>query len=88
MTTTTHYTIDDQSRLMDMINEFSESGRTEDAALLARLCADVIAAISVDWEVDDPQALEADFEEADRQYAAGGGISHEEMLRRLERADG
>ena len=69
------------------MSELTAAGRTEELPALARIHAAVQEMLCQDLfgddDVDDPDLLAA-LEEADHDFAAGRGIPHEEVVRRLE----
>lgn len=84
--TTVAVTVDDLDHLRRLMFDLTEAGRMEELPALARihaavqdlLCQDLFG----DDKVEDPE-LAAALEEADRDFRAGRGIPHEDVVRRL-----
>jgi hypothetical protein len=84
--TTGTVTMDDLDHLRRVMGDLTEAGRTEELAALARIHAAVqemlCRELFDDHNEDDPE-LRTALEEADRDFAAGRGIAHAEVVRRL-----
>ena len=84
--TTTTVTEDDLHHLRAIMFELLEAGRKDELAALARVHAVIQEIILTEFyedDDDDPEFAQ-DMEEAERDFAEGRWIPHEEMVRRLE----
>ena len=90
--TTTAVSLDDLNHLRRLMFELIEAGRTEELPPLARINATVQEMVCQDLlgdDEDEDPALLAALEEADRDFEAGRGIPHAEVVRWLaELGDG
>lgn len=79
-------TVDDLDHLRRVMAELTAAGRTEELAALARIHAAVQNMVCRELfgepDEDDPELLAA-LEEADRDFEAGRGIPHADVVRRL-----
>ena len=84
--TTVAVTVDDLDHLRRVMSGLTGAGRTEELAALARIHAAVqelvCRALFGDPDEDDLELLAA-LEEADRDFDAGRGIPHADVVRRL-----
>ena len=89
----TELTYDDLECLRDLLVELHEAGRAKEVESLVRIHAamqDIVAeAMGLDTGTgeDDPEFVAA-MERAERDYAEGRTLAHEDVMRRLRALDG
>jgi hypothetical protein len=82
---TTTFTDEDIDLLRSLMMELHTAGRTRESSMLARahaIVCEVVYAHLFEGE-DDDEEFARDVEEAERDFAAGVWLSHDEVMRRL-----
>ena len=87
-TAATTVTEDDIMQLRHLMLELHSAGRIAEAESLARIHADICALFYADWFEGDEEneELARMIAESDAELEAGGGIPHEEVMRRWREA--
>lgn len=84
--TTATVTYTDLERLRELMMELHEAGRLEESHLVARAHAvmeGVYTTENFPWLDDDDPEFDRQMEEAERDFAEGRWIPHEEVVRKL-----
>lgn len=88
-TSTTELTEHDLDVLVALLEEFHRAGRMKEARAIARMYSAAQGLVYPDLadDLDNDPELARQFEEAEREYAEGRTIPHEEAVRRLRALD-